>query len=392
LRSVTLGGALQLLPATFAGRPGTSIETVPVEVRTYYVVGNHDWPLHLGGASYDAIRERIVSALGLAHPAAQPFPHDPQESDELLAAMRRHRVLARHGDVFDPINHGETRDGASLGDAIVIELVNRFAAQTADQFADELPAVVINGLGELPHIRPLLLIPVWIEGLLDRAGVRAELRRSVKHGWDQLVDEFLQLPFVRQQDRWSPFQVVDGLEQALKFSKRMTIGWTAKIVTWLNELRGASTASYYPHALAEQDFRNRRARHIVYGHTHLAESVPLDASHADGYVLNQVYFNTGTWRRVYRQTQWAPGEQEFIAAETMSYAAFYQVDERSGRSFETWSGTLAPMAQHTPVRRLDADRLIHATEQSLPAPKVPVRAPHFPHPISPSRSPAARHQ
>ena len=27
--------------------------------------------------------------------------------------------------------------------------------------------------------------------------------------------------------------------------------------------------------------RNRRARHIVYGHTHHAESVPLDASYAE---------------------------------------------------------------------------------------------------------------
>ena len=64
------------------------------------------------------------------------------------------------------------------------------------------------------------------------------------------------------------------------------------------QLRGADDASYYQHALAEQDFRNRRAKHIVYGHTHYAESVPLDASFAEGYVLNQAYFNSGTWRRV----------------------------------------------------------------------------------------------
>ena len=41
--------------------------------------------------------------------------------------------------------------------------------------------------------------------------------------------------------------------------------------------------------LTEQDFRNRRAKHIVYGHTHHAENVPLDASYAENYVLNHLH-------------------------------------------------------------------------------------------------------
>ncbi|MGE3776849.1 MAG: hypothetical protein AB7F89_06685, partial [Pirellulaceae bacterium] len=307
-----------------------------------------------------------------------------------LAAMRRHRVLARHGDMFDPINFGETRDAASLGDAIVIELVNRFAGQIDSEYGAELPPAVVRGLAELPHIRPLLVIPVWIEGLLDRSSVRSELRRNIKRTWDQLADEFLQLPFVRQHDKWSPFQLVDGLEHALKFSKRMTIGWTAKIVSWLQEIRGAASDSYCPHALAEPDFRNRRARHIVYGHTHVPETVPLDASYADSYVLNQIYFNTGTWRRVYRQTQWSPAEQEFIPAESMSYAAFYQGDERGGRSFETWTGTLGTDSRDVPLRRLDASGSSHAAEQPIPAPKVPLRAPHFQRPVSVPAATSAR--
>jgi hypothetical protein len=390
LRNVTTGGAIRLPPAESSGRPGLTSDSCPVDVRAHYMVGNHDWLLHLRGDGYDAIRRTIVEQLGLTNDPARPFPHDPRESDELLSALRRHRVTARHGDLYDPINYAETRDAASLGDAIVIELVNRFVAKAASQLADELPKAVTAGLCELPHIRPLLLIPVWIEGLLERSGVPAELRRRIKHAWDQLADEFLQMPFVRQHDQWSPFQLIDGLEHALKFSKRMTIGWTARIVSWLHELRGAPGDSYFQHALAEQDFRNRRARHIVYGHTHVAESVPLDASYADGYVLNQVYFNTGTWRRVYRQTQWAPAEQEFVPAETMSYAAFYQGDERSGRSFETWTGTLATAVHSVPVRRVDVSRSMHASEQLLPAPKVPVRAPHFPASLSAARSPGAR--
>ena len=90
--------------------------------------------------------------------------------------------------------------------------------------------------------------------------------------------------------------------------------------------------SYAQHALAEADFRNRRARHIVYGHTHQHEIVPLDASHADGYVLNQTYFNAGTWRRCYQPTQTLAGNHELVACDSFSLLAFYQGDERSGRT------------------------------------------------------------
>jgi UDP-2,3-diacylglucosamine pyrophosphatase LpxH len=382
------GGTLRLPPATQAGDPVYHAEEVPVQVRIHYMVGNHDWPLHLRGERYDAIRTKIVQQLGLANPITSPFPHDPQESDELLTVLRRHRGLARHGDIYDPINYSETRDVASLGDAIVVELVNRFLAETAVKWSQELPKAVLAGLFEVYHIRPMLLIPIWIEGLLERARVRPDLRKQIKRSWDRLADEFLQLSVVRDQDSHSPFELVDGLAQALKFSKRLSIGWAAKIAAWLHELRGAANDSYFQHALTEQDFRNRRARHIVYGHTHLAESVPLDASYADGYVLNQVYFNAGTWRRVYRQTQWAPGEQEFIPSETMTYLAFYQGDERNGRPYETWTGTLAADLTEQASHRIDAGRTNHAAEQPISAPKVPLRAPHFARPIPASRVPA----
>ena len=88
-----------------------------------------------------------------------------------------------------------------------------------------------------------------------------------------------------------------GLQKALKFSRRLSVGWASWVAQWICDLRGAGTTSYYQHALTEQDFRNRRAKHIVYGHTHHAEVVPLDASHAEGFALHQAYFNSGTWRR-----------------------------------------------------------------------------------------------
>src|SRR4029079_920891 len=110
---------------------------------------------------------------------------------------------------------------------------------------------------------------------------------------------------------------------------------------------GRTTMSYAQHAIAEPDFRNRRARHIVYGHTHQHEMVPLDASHADGYVLSQTYFNAGTLRRSYLPTQMLAGHHELAASDCFTMLAFYQADERSGRAYETWTGMLAPQGIDT---------------------------------------------
>jgi hypothetical protein len=145
----------------------------------------------------------------------------------------------------------------------------------------------------------------------------------------------------------------------------------------LQSLRGQTSASYYQHALAESEFRNRRAKHIVYGHTHYAESVPLDASHADGSLLNQIYFNSGTWRRLLRQTELAPNEHEFIPADTMTYLAFFQGDERKGRPYETWTGTLGHHSTETPIHRIDAGHSIDGRSQQIPTPAIHGPAPHF---------------
>ena len=112
--------------------------------------------------------------------------------------------------------------------------------------------------------------------------------------------------------------VIIGLAAALKFTRRGSNNWIGRTTKFMAQLRGATNCSYAAHAMAEADFRNRRARHIVYGHTHQHEIIPLDASHADGYVLNQTYFNAGSCRRGYQPTQMLAGNDELCCCDTFS--------------------------------------------------------------------------
>ncbi len=370
LRALAREGEITLPPMLRAARPASDADDQPVLVRTHYMVGNHDWFYHLPGEAYDALRQRLVEQMGLANRADRPFPHDITESDELLQTMRRHKVTARHGDAFDSLSFEGDRDLSGLSDAIARDLVGRFVIEVEQKLGQALPDAAILGLREIDNFRPLLLVPAWIEGLLERTCPQPAVRKRVKQLWDRLAEELLSSNLVRQRDALSSANLIDGLSRALRFSKRRSTGWTMATAQWLRALRGADSDSFAVHALTEPDFRNRRAKHVVYGHTHLAEIVPLDASHAEGYVLDQIYFNAGTWRRIYRPASFAPAGQEFIASDVFNYLAFFQGDERKGRTFETWSGTLG----HTP-----AERILHRIDagHSLFSGNLAPQAPHF---------------
>ncbi|MFZ5832658.1 MAG: hypothetical protein ACOY3P_21430, partial [Planctomycetota bacterium] len=183
LRALTEPTGIMLPPALKAARPATDGELQPVSVRVHYAVGNHDWFYHLPGPNYDALRQAIVRNMGLAQRSERPLPHETSENEELLQVLRRHKVAARHGDVFDPLSFEGDRDTSSLSDAIVIDVLARFAAEVQSQLVDELPAATLLGLQEVEHVRPLLLAAVWIDGLLDRTCPWPALRKKVKSVW-----------------------------------------------------------------------------------------------------------------------------------------------------------------------------------------------------------------
>jgi len=370
LRALATEGEITIPPMLRAARPASDADDQPVLVRTHYMVGNHDWFYHLPGEAYDAMRQKLIDQMGLANRSDCPLPHDITESDELLQTMRRHKVTARHGDAFDPLSFEGDRDLSGLTDAITVDLVVRFVMELEENLGHDLPDAAILALREIDNFRPLLLIPPWIEGVLERTCPQPAVRKRVKQLWDRLADELLCSRLVRDRDALSSANLIDGLSRALRFSKRRSSGWTAATKEWLWSLRGADSDSFASHALTEADYRNRRAKHVVYGHTHAAEIVPLDASHAEGYVLDQIYFNAGTWRRIYHPASFSPAHHEFIATDVFGYLAFFQGDERKGRSFERWTGTLG----HTP-----AERIIHridAGRGALPS-QIGQPAPHF---------------
>lgn len=343
LRQMANGEAISLPPANAQGKPAREArEYIPIPVRLYYMVGNHDWFYHLPGDAYHLSRRLIIDGLGLMNSPA-PIPYEPHEWDALVRLFEKYRMFARHGDCYDRWSYNSElgRDAATLGDALSVELLNRFPEEVEKTLGDALPSHFYRGLHEVINVRPTVAAPLWIGGQIRHYSVMEKVETVVKEIWNGLVAEFLELDFVHTlENRWNPFDSVDELALVLKLTRWTSIENFNKVILLIKKRLFRDDPSFAKHAIKEEAFISRQADYIVYGHTHHHEIIPLDAYHHDGKENYQFLVNTGTWRSYYDLTRYHPEQQKFLPYQLMSYLAFFTGDERHGRRHEAWSGKL----------------------------------------------------
>jgi UDP-2,3-diacylglucosamine pyrophosphatase LpxH len=340
LRRCADGKTILLPPANARHQPDrASKERIPVNVRIHYMVGNHDWYYRLPGPQFDTIRQTVRDSLGLCNDPG-PFPYELEENPELHAILRSYRVFARHGDYYDKFNFDRERgrNHATLGDVFTMDVCNRYPVEVERLYGSELSPRVIDSLRRITNVRPALATPLWISGQIRRYAESAKLEKELKEVWDKLCDQFLQLDFVRELDKSFKLDIVDALEVVLKISKQTSFKTLDDLVLWVHTKLDENERSLAEHALQEPAFLDNSARFVVYGHTHHHELVPLDSDGEPPNEENQFYINSGTWRSYYDLALKDPKEQKFVRYQTLTYLTFYKDGERSGRTFEAWSG------------------------------------------------------
>ena len=340
LRRCASGQSILLPPATPDHTPDReSKERITVNLRTHYMIGNHDWYYRLPGSAFDEIRKMVIDSLGLCNDPG-PFPYELEENAALRDILGSYRVYARHGDYYDKFNFNREagRNHATLGDVFTMDVCNRYPVEVQRRYGDRLPQGVIDSLRRITNVRPALATPLWISGQIRRYAESAALESELKRVWDDLCDQFLQLDFVREQDKAFRLDIVDALELVLKISKRTSFQTLDDLVVWVHNKLDENDRSLAENALQEPAFLDDSARFIVYGHTHHHEVVPLDSDGEPPNEQNQFYINTGTWRSYYDLAVKNPKEQKFVRYQTFTYLTFYKDGERSGRQFEAWSG------------------------------------------------------
>lgn len=339
LRGLSGEDKIKIPPADAAGNPAHNQKYVEVATNIYYMTGNHDWFWHVPGEDFEAIRAKIVAAMGLANPPG-PFAHDPGESTVITEIFKEHKVMARHGDIYDPFNYNPRgRDFASLGDAIVIDIINGFPFEVMEQLKGRLPESFRTELVEIGNVRPRLLAPVWLQNQIERHQVDDESAKEMRRIWNELTDNmFEKNEFVRQHDTFSPFDLVDLMQTVLNFSKLLSFQSITDLVSYIQKKIWGGDSSFAKNVAEEAAYQNNTANYFIYGHTHHYETVPLDVGEMQEPPYERWYFNSGTWHPLYDQA--LLGDKEFIRHKVFTYLAFYTGDERKGRKYETWSGTL----------------------------------------------------
>ena len=355
LRELADGAGITLPPATPTGevnrrisRDRRSKNRLPVKVNIHYMIGNHDWLYHLPGARYDQIRAKVIDAMGLSNPPT-PFPHMLSESDYLEGILREHKVYAQHGDIYDPYNYVKERgrDYSSIGDVMVIELFNRVPERVKAEFGDELPPEMYKDLDEVFNVRPMLMAPVWITYLFERYALTKAQREKIDAIWDDITRQLLETRFLKELDSAFPFDPVDNIELFLKIARPLSLDRMSdlsprvkKLLDIYGAFSGGGELAFEESAGEEQAYRSKEAHYIVYGHTHGYKVYPLRATQVDGKPIDQYYINSGTWLPLQELGHMDRAKKGFVSYKTMTYLGFYKGDERKGRAFETWSGTL----------------------------------------------------
>lgn len=325
-----LGGLLPVV-ATHDGRT----HFIPLHI--HYLVGNHDWPFHLKGEAWDAVRRDICSAMALANNPLQPFAHQPQEDPAIAALCRQHHLHAEHGDIHDPVNYQQDkgRDHASLGDAVVVEILNQFPRRVREELALDAAHPLARAFHEADNIRPLLALPQYLLAASRHFGSKPQ-QEKIHQLWTEASQPFLDLPFVHQLDKPWQWDTVDTLQTFFRFQQATTLGLQAQLSRFFQ--RFAQAGSYREQAQRAADAGH--ADTIVYGHTHHSELVALGARTRNGQRVEQIYVNTGTWRSQHAPVLQADGSFPFVNYHTMTHAFFYKDDERFGRRHELWQGSL----------------------------------------------------
>jgi UDP-2,3-diacylglucosamine pyrophosphatase LpxH len=301
-----------------------------VKVSISYIIGNHDWLINRFASTRRAIAEfaRIPDSTSFE---INRFPEYTVYND--------YKVMARHGDYYDSFNYEGNRDASSLGDAIVIDLLSRFAEEVQkDEVLGSIKGVA-DRLREIDNVRPLLAMPAWIQGVCNEyPGVE----EGLYHVWNGLVDNFFKIPFVKNHGHIGP-DYLDFLKLAFRLSSTFSFsGLKAMVGSQIVKYFYNKPDEYRRYAYNEAALKSNNVRYVVYGHTHNAEQVGLDViTIPKGEIIEKIYFNTGTWRKVFEQTAMDDENCEFIGWHVGTYVLFYLESEREkDRCYETWTGSL----------------------------------------------------
>lgn len=275
------------LHSVFFNRLRKIKESYPI-VEYVYVPGNHDRPLNTQMG--DSARRRFREILPVQGNDSQLFVEDFVDS--------RHRVIAKHGHQWDPVNRYTTSGKAAIGDAVVIELLVRLTILVREQLKLESDSPLLKMLQEVDNVRPQApkFMAQWILSSLDKT--TSASAKVLQGCLEHLISDFRSLC---QSVEFESTEMATWWQRFLQALAEVCVKSFGVLSTSLVlPAGGDEPGPYSEFALSDIEISLSEGDHsyILCGHTHIPEIVPLMRGRDPSRPL--VYMNTGAWRRVHR--------------------------------------------------------------------------------------------
>lgn len=325
--------------------PGTT-EQFTCKVNLHYMVGNHDWFPYVESPLMDELRQVIRDAFGLKQ---VKFPWKIEEwnddAHKIHETCMNHRVYLQHGDQYDEYNYHKDigREGSSLGDAIVVELVTKFPVEVIKRIKRKYPDATfskdfLQSLEELDNVRPSTHTVIYLRNVIEKLAQskHREIVKEVFYECTATIRKSRIFKEVSKHDKLATMKL-DILNFASKWSPTF-------VVRFVTSMLGLFRDSYVKRAENESYVRTGKCDYVTYGHTHEALTEGIGVRQVkDGLPVPQIYINSGTWRPVNIEIQ--PESRKvrgfpYYSEKTMVWVAYFKDGERKGRNYEIWSGQL----------------------------------------------------
>lgn len=356
----------------------TAIQAIDksINVAFQYIPGNHDRFLHIDQEA----RRMVIEALALDHDdPAKPFDRLFQSIDYRVAAFHGHETdLMNFGsdidkaDAFDPRAWGSP----SIGEAITIDIVVRIAHDLEKEINAIDPSLwsrLETRVQNIDNIRPVGAVFTYLKELENN---NHEYRRILDAEIIKVFDDFTakkfafvrkwggiigyrhlkHLPWYSRLALWCVFLVAyrrtpllhNLLDCIDKFTERgldgmimeAALGGEKNSQQRINEVFDSRFFKCCLLPLANT-MAGEEPYHVVRGHTHLPEVLPVWNRSP-----RMLLFNTGSFRpRVLACG--VPGNCTYISQDTLSFTVFYRKGEVRGsvpdeakfqKRYEHWQG------------------------------------------------------
>lgn len=256
-------------------------------VEIIYVFGNHDGMLQ----QYPESQKTVLDYLTASDEERSRFHFAPSYTDEALD------LYLEHGHLQDPFNRKAHSDEPPLGDVINVLVVNRFVEDTINRlrengYSEAFINRVHSRLHDIEYLRPLSLLPVWIQNVAhqyenhpESLGKPQAVHTILMDVVTSILQDQKMIAYMTRQLRW-PRPILPLIIKLI-----LGIPWVLPLISFFtSKLMRKTHSNKYQYRAAQKIYREHGYRLIAFGHTHIPGVQPLSE--------NAYYFNTGSWKPV----------------------------------------------------------------------------------------------